>query len=383
MTVRGWCPSLFAPMEAGDGWLVRVKPSGAALSAASAVALSDAAEQLGNGAIELTSRANLQFRGFSPESAQQFADRVVALGLADPATESRRNVLASPLHGIDPVVAPPTGAVAAAMEALLGDPAFAALPAKFGIVVDGGGRFGVAGEAGDIVLQLRGTDMRMSLDGSPLAAATSAPDIVVRRMIEVFLRSGARRMRDLVAADMFAAAGLKPDLRRWDGPGANPVGPHPGLAFGCGLRFGQTDAAGLRRMAALAGPQGLRLTPWRCILLPGVTDAEAHDFICDPTDPALAVQACAGMPACPHASVATRIDAAVLVQAGLAGSALHVSGCSKGCAHRLPCAVTLVGENGRYDIVRNGTAGAAPWRTRLALPDVMATLATLSEKIPA
>ena len=80
--------------------------------------------------------------------------------------------------------------------------------------------------------------------------------------------------------------------------------------------------------------------------------------------------------------ILTAMDQA-LVQAGLAGAALHVSGCSKGCAHRLPCAVTLVGNNGRYDIVRDGTAAAAPWRTGLSLPDMMAALATLSEKIPA
>ena len=381
MTVRGWCPSLFAPMEAGDGWLVRLKPSGAALSGAAAIALADAAESLGSGAIELTSRANLQFRGFSLETARQFADRVVALGLADPASESRRNVLVSPLAGIDPAVAPATGAVAQAMEALLAE--FEVLPAKFGIVVDGGGRFGVAGEAGDIVLQLCGTEIRVSLDGSDLAASCNAPEFYVRALIEVFLQSGARRMRELGAKGVFATVGLRPDLHRWHDHSANPVGPHPGLAFGIGLRFGQTNADGLRRLATLAGPQGLRLTPWRCILLPGVESAKACDFICDPTDPALAVQACAGMPACPHGSVATRSDAEALVLAGLAGRALHVSGCSKGCAHRLPCAVTLVGENGCYNLVLDGTAGSVPWRTGLDLRGVIATLATLAEKVPA
>jgi precorrin-3B synthase len=36
---------------------------------------------------------------------------------------------------------------------------------------------------------------------------------------------------------------------------------------------------------------------------------------------------------------------------------LHVSGCAKGCAHPKAAAITLVGQNGRYALVRDG----APW----------------------
>ena len=36
------------------------------------------------------------------------------------------------------------------------------------------------------------------------------------------------------------------------------------------------------------------------------------------------------------------------------GVTIHVSGCAKGCAHRDKAAITLVGRDGRYDLVRNG-----------------------------
>jgi precorrin-3B synthase len=48
---------------------------------------------------------------------------------------------------------------------------------------------------------------------------------------------------------------------------------------------------------------------------------------------------------------------------------LHVSGCGKGCAHPKSAAVTLVGREGRYDLVRGGAAGDAPLRENLTLAD--------------
>ncbi|MGI4745692.1 MAG: hypothetical protein ACRYGI_01755 [Janthinobacterium lividum] len=35
-TTRSWCPSLYEPMQSGDGLLVRIKPSASRLDAASA-----------------------------------------------------------------------------------------------------------------------------------------------------------------------------------------------------------------------------------------------------------------------------------------------------------------------------------------------------------
>ena len=34
--VKGWCPTLLSPMESGDGWLARVKPSANTLTASAA-----------------------------------------------------------------------------------------------------------------------------------------------------------------------------------------------------------------------------------------------------------------------------------------------------------------------------------------------------------
>ncbi|MDT8870600.1 hypothetical protein RAA17_04000 [Komagataeibacter rhaeticus] len=93
--VRGWCPGLHTPMEAADGWLVRVRPPLGRLSGQQAHAIARAARTHGNGLIELTSRGNLQLRGLTPDSARAFARDMQVAGLAstDAATEARRGLL--------------------------------------------------------------------------------------------------------------------------------------------------------------------------------------------------------------------------------------------------------------------------------------------------
>lgn len=392
--MRGWCPSLHAPMESGDGWLVRVKPRLATLSSVDAAYLAHAAAMFGSGVIELTSRANLQFRGFTATRAAQFARVVVEqhLGSAEAEVERRRNVIVSPLVGVDPSVAPGTAEIALAMEAMLvDDPDLAGLPGKFGVVVDGGGLLAVADAPGDICVQLRGHVARISLDGSAMAAVVPEAEAVgaVRRIIGVFLEHrAARRMRELVPEAVFAGAGLRPEVLRLSGSARARAG-HIGFgadgvgAFGFGLAFGQMTATALLALADLARDHGdgsLRISPWRVVQLPGLPPASAVlpagiGLIADPGDPALGIEACAGMPACGHATVATRADAAVIAASGvLRGRALHVSGCAKGCAHPRACGLTLVGEAGRYNLVRHGRADAMPVATGLRLEEAVALL---------
>ena len=129
--IKGWCPTLLSPMESGDGWLARVKPSAGKLSAAAARLIADAARRHGNGHIDLTSRANLQIRGLTPRSAEQFAETIIGAGLAsaNPSVEAVRNVMASPLGPDDPTASFDSHALARDIEAMLaGEPALGALP---------------------------------------------------------------------------------------------------------------------------------------------------------------------------------------------------------------------------------------------------------------
>src|SRR5262249_47117795 len=75
---RGACPGLSAPMETGDGLLVRFAPEDA-IAPDEFIALCAAARAHGNGTIEITARGSLQVRGLTPRSAPLFARAVAAL----------------------------------------------------------------------------------------------------------------------------------------------------------------------------------------------------------------------------------------------------------------------------------------------------------------
>ncbi len=190
-----------------------------------------------------------------------------------------------------------------------------------------------------------------------------------------------RRMAALIAsrgaAPIAAAAGLSvtpPELRSTSKV-PSPIGfmSIGGAAFfGAGVPFGRLTAAMLDSAAETAeifGDGEIRLTPWRALILPRVDAASeamlqrhfaAAGFIVAPDDARLAVAACGGLSACEKATTQTRADALALAPIARrlqrAGIALHVSGCAKGCANPRPTPFTLVGSEGRYDLVVDGTA---------------------------
>jgi precorrin-3B synthase len=114
------CPGVFAPHDAADGALARIRLPGGVIGASALRAVADCAEELGDGHVHLTSRGNLQLRGLSRSGA--VVGRLVDAGLLPSATHERvRNVLASPLSGIaagDPALGTSVAQGAA------GDPAF-------------------------------------------------------------------------------------------------------------------------------------------------------------------------------------------------------------------------------------------------------------------
>jgi len=225
---RGWCPGALRPMETGDGLLVRVRPPGGRLTADACRALADAASTCGNGAIDLSARANLQLRGVREAALPDLHARLDALGLLDPGgaeAEARRSVLTSPLAGDDPAAWMDVRAVAAAVgDRLATDAALADLPAKFAVVVDDGGAVTLDDVGADVRLVAVGADrLALVLDGAGAVAGVAASDAAasVAWAAAVFLevRGDARRMRgcaEAVARVLRARPGpLAPSLSRW------------------------------------------------------------------------------------------------------------------------------------------------------------------------
>ena len=390
-TRKGWCPGALRPMPSGDGLIVRLRIDGGTVCPALGHALAGCAGDFGNGLIDLTARANLQLRGVRAAALPALHGALAKLGLldADPDAEAVRNVMASPLAGIDPAALIDIRPCVRALDARLrSDTVLHQLPAKFGFAIDDGGSLPLPLDAADVAFLAGNGSFAVYLGGESVGrcGVDAVPDVGVR-LGRVFLElrgvggEAPRRMAGLVrrigTEAIARAAGI--DATPCDGPrrrlprllGERGLGRY--RAFGAGVPFGRLDAKVLARLSdeAAAVNGELRLTPWRAIFVVsehidgglGARLANAG-LICDDADPRRAVAACGGMPACPHGSTATHADgtrlAALARGLGGDGVTLHVSGCAKGCAHPRRAAVTLVGRDGRYDLVRGGRANDPP-----------------------
>ena len=342
--VKGWCPGALRPMLSGDGLIVRIRPFCGAFSLKQARGLADLARRLGNGHIDLTRRANLQLRGLLDEHLPELHAELGKLGLLDPdaETEATRNLMVSPLAGLDPAESLDVRPIARAIaDALAADERLRALPGKFGLLIDGGGTVSIAAERADVALLAVGAEIALGIDTpsgtqwlgatSPDAAAAAAL-AAVRAFLAAAGGATRTRMRSLSTAGVAQVMSVLAPLLR-PCPVALPMTGRAlgviGTAAAVAAPFGRLEAELLHRLAALAEAAGateLRLSPWRTIYF-GTRGA---------------------------AAAAETVDAALAAAEGYDGS-IHVSGCAKGCARSAPSKLVLVGKAGLYRLVRNAT----------------------------
>jgi precorrin-3B synthase len=419
---QGWCPGVFAPMPAGDGLLVRLRISGASLGPEAAEAIAECASRCGNGEIELTARANIQLRGIREPALADLRRRLGAFRLLDEdaASEALRNIVVSPLAGLDPQAIIDVAPLAAELAAHLGaDPRLRGLPAKFGFLLDAGGALPIGDVEADVRFEaLRDADgprfaVTLAGDGGcvALCAPGDLPDAAAA-LAAAFVRqaglaaSAPRRMLEVAgalgAARLFQAAGLTsapapPTLRRRARRG-DFVGVHAmGDSFFLGAapplgRMTAPDLQFLARHARRCGARDMRITPWRTLLVAGLPRPAAEDlraalaarFIVAAGDARLSVVACSGAPRCAHAARAVQSEALQLAAALPASEAitLHVSGCRKGCAHPRPASLTLVARQSGYDLIVDGKACDEPDRIGLPLADIAPLLGRLARGGP-
>jgi precorrin-3B synthase len=394
-------------METGDGLLARVRASRGRLSLDQAVALADAAIACGNGAIGLSSRANLHLRGLSERTLPDVHARLEDAGLidADPEIERLRNIVVSPLDDLDLEAFLDLGPSVAALEKrLTEDRDLRPLPAKFSFVLDAQGRLPLGEVEADIRFEAsRDGTFAVYLAGDDMLAAQCASDetgdVAARLGLAFLALTGAgegtvRRMRALVererAEAIFAKAALRaePYKRPQRRPALRDVlGAHAyGAKFvvGAAAAFGEIDAVRFKALienARALGASSLRLTPWRAFLITGLDGSGAESlvdsmtelgFIVDAGDPRLRIAACPGAPACMHGHLRVRDDAtrwAAKLPKG-DGVILHVSGCVKGCAKPTATAATFTATATGYDLILDGRAGDPPMHGGLSSAEV-------------
>ena len=367
--VKGWCPGALRPMMSGDGLVVRIKPFGGRLRRAQADGLATLASAHGNGLIDLSSRGNIQIRGVTEQAHPRLLAGLRHMSLLDPTpeVERRRNILVTPFW----LTGDETEALAPALAELLGRPEAPDLPHKFGFAVDTGRK---------PVLQTASADIRMECDaggglilvadgaavGKPVTSQTIVAEALALADWFMAHRGDANRMAALLESGQplppghFVPRQVQDYVPR---PGFTPLGAMVGLAFG---------QMKVETLASLAKHGGLRMTPWRMLLVESARRLpEVEGIITDPEDPLLRVVACTGAPRCAQGHVNTHDTARALAPHLPDGSFLHVSGCTKGCAHPRPAPLTVVGTPDRLDLVRDGRPGDAPDRTSLSPDDII------------
>ncbi len=320
---RSACPGLFRMAQALDGGICRVKLTFGNLTSDQAKGIARAAEEFGNGIIDITNRANVQIRGVRPDSEDALVDSLLALGLG-PLTDKGddiRNVMISPLVGQDDKKSDIRPLATRILTELQTNPRYQTLSPKFCILIDGGEDVAMVTHPHDLWLSpinpenpasayafgVAGTPPVLAGDQSALGLVSTEKSFeLVTAILDLFIEwnianPDASRLRHMLAdlgRDHFIGrvegrldkSLRNADLGQWrrTPPQANG---HLGIVKTSNASFqmvgampplGRLNPDMLRNLAAIADRYcsgALQLTPWQSVLLSGVAKDHAEDAL--------------------------------------------------------------------------------------------------------
>ncbi|RZT85390.1 precorrin-3B synthase [Pseudonocardia sediminis] len=359
------CPGVLSPHDAADGALARIRLPGGVVTAAQLHAVADVADSLGDGAVHLTSRGNLQLRGLDRDDPALVRALAGAGLLPSFAHEKVRNVLASPASGITGGLADVRGLAGALDRALCARPGLAQLPGRFLFAIDDG-RGDVAAERPDLCWAATGADagslVVAGTDTGLRCAPANAPGLLLDAA-EAFLDlraehaddPGTRAWRTAELPDAAARIAAVLRDRSTHSPRVEPVDP---------------STASLPRTSRHDGPPDQNVTPDDAPAgLPrrASRDGGAHDRNVTPdaarTGPLRRASRCGGSP---DPNVTPDGDAARWARAGAGPGAVGALGV--GAVGAAPVLGELSAADARLLADLAPDAVVTPWRTIL-LPD--------------
>lgn len=291
----------------------------------------------------------MQIRGLKADGPQELSDRLYSAGLLPSITHERvRNILASPLSGLDQESRYDVLPVAAALDrALCGRPALAELPGRFLFALDDG-RGDLADVRADVAV--RALDERsavLSLGGRGVRVGWADVPELMLAAAEAFLavRDQEWRIAEVGADRVLERLGVRADEVADTSSTRMAAGVH-GSALVVTVPLGsvtQDQAAVLAQ-----GGDEVRITPWRSVVVPvGATGLEEVGLVTQPDSVWEGVTACAGQPGCAKALADVRTDATRLnVVRG--GRRVHWSGCERRCGKPAGAFVDVVAVGNGY-----------------------------------
>lgn len=359
---------LFHVAPAQDSFMIRLRIPAGIVTSTQLRGLAALADDLGNGRLDITTRANFQLREFKPKDIVNVLTRVQELGLTSKGSgaDNVRNITATPTAGFDHAEILDVRPYAKAVHHfILNHRDLYGLPRKFNIAFDGGGTVSAAADTNDIGFfacrvpahvdgVAPGVYFRVGLGGitghQDFAQDTGLlikPDQAVplaAAMLRVFNENGDRtnrkkaRLKYLLekwGVEKFiseAAERLSFPLERLPLEKCEPRPPvvkhgHVGVYrqrqngrnyIGPVVPVGRMPASSARRVADMAdhfGSGEIRLTVWQNFLLPDIPDAftstvehslERIGFTTKPSTTAGCVIACTGNQGCKYAAADTK-----------------------------------------------------------------------------
>ncbi len=366
------CPTLFNATTAEDGILSRIRFPAGMITSDQCELLTNVVSQFGNDEIQITNRANLQIRTSQvlPEDVLlDFQD--YGLASSTESTDGLRNIMASPIAGIDPHAKVNTIPLVKAWNLYLSQhPDLAILSNKFSVCFDGGESISVRDRHNDIcfVAVELAHEIYFSLHlglgdrgDAPAAVGVLIPQNQVIQVLsaitEVYrdytqqrldqgldknLRSRPPRLRELFhdwgvecclrlveekipPSPPCEGGRIRTDISSQGGRNTH-IGVHAqrqlGLFYvGVVIPLGRLTSQQLRGLATLAQQYGggaLRLTPWQNILVTDIQESKIEVVLqkilelglpITANHPYAAIAACSGIKGCKSAQTDTQNDA--------------------------------------------------------------------------
>jgi NAD(P)H-dependent nitrite reductase large subunit len=406
-----WAGVFFRRQTPGR-FMMRVRISNGLTNAAQLNVLAQISTEFGVGFADITTRQQIQLRGYEIERTPEILSRLAAVGLVSLQTgqDNIRNVVGCPVAGLTRHELFDASPIAREFtESFLRNKDFTNLPRKFNVLITGCTEHCTHAESQDLAL----TPAVKSIDGEEIKGfnvmaggkmgsggyrVASALDVFVppeeaaelsRHITLIFRDHGSRALRNKARLafliDAWGVARFRAELQRrigrplltagLDKRGAKTtdhlgigVQQQAGLNYvGLAVPVGRISAEQLFDVARLAGRYGtgdVRLTIGQNLIIPNVPNHALPqlrgepllvDFPVDPPGVIRGLVSCTGIDYCHFALIETKElalkTARQLEQRSPGGKMLtmHWSGCPAGCGNHAAADIGLLGKNARVN----------------------------------
>lgn len=406
-----WAGVFFRRQTPGH-FMMRVRMPNGLTNAVQVRTLADISHEFGPGFADITTRQQVQLRGFQIERVPEIWNRLEAVGLVSLQTgmDNIRNVAGCPVAGLTAHELFDASPVAREFtETFLRNREFTNLPRKFNVAITGCLEHCTHAESQDLALvpaiatvggqEIRGFNVlvggKMGSGGfqaaKPLNAfvrVEEAPNLCAQITL-VFRDHGSRaarnRARLAFLIDSWGIARFRRELEQRVGYPLQTAGKDVRLAkhadhlgivkqkqaglnyVGLAVPVGRVTADQLSSLARLADTYGsgdIRLTTSQNVIVPNVPDAKLPDLLREPLlrdlrhDPPASTRglvSCTGIDYCHFALIETKdlaVKTARYLEPRLADQrrfTMHWSGCPAGCGNHALADIGLLGKNVRID----------------------------------